>query len=44
MLSIEVTLEEFGSMLLGVNIHEFTNHKNLKFDYLKSQLALNWCN
>ncbi|KAL7478513.1 hypothetical protein ACHAW6_004273 [Cyclotella cf. meneghiniana] len=37
MLSNVATLNEFHIVLLGSDIHVFSNHKNLTFDTLKTQ-------
>jgi hypothetical protein len=44
MLSVLATFEEFHGMLLGADLHAFTDHKNLTFDILKTQSVLRWCN
>jgi hypothetical protein len=42
MISMIGTLKEVQSMLLGLDIHVFTNHKNLMFDTPKTQRVLRW--
>ncbi len=43
MLSVVATLKEFQGMLLGADLHIFTDHKNMTFNTLRTQHVLCWC-
>ena len=43
LLSVFETLQNFQSMLLGADIHIYTDHRNLTYNTLSTQCVLCWC-